>query len=64
MNSFSSELSQEEMNLTVSLLQKPELSSGSTKALHDYIRKIREQNERSAQSEVDLNTLGRTLKER
>ena len=63
-NSFSSELSQEEMNLTVSLLQKPELSSGSTKALHDYIRKIREQNERSAQSEVDLNTLGRTLKER
>ena len=53
------------MNLTVSLLQKPELSSGSTKALHDYIRKIREQKERAAQSGVtDLNALGRKLRER
>ncbi|MCR5137267.1 MAG: DNA primase [Oscillospiraceae bacterium] len=64
-NSFSSELSQDEMNLTVSLLQKPELASGSADALKDYIRKIREQKERAAQSGVpDLNALGRKLRER
>ena len=63
--SLSSELSQEEMNLLVSILQKPEQLSNGPKALNDYIQRIREQKARTEQnSEMDLNALRDRLRER
>ena len=59
---LSQELNQEEMNLLVDILQKPELLSNGRRALDDYIRRIREQNEQD--ESVDLNTLRDRLKER
>ena len=63
--SLSGELSQEEMNLLVTILQKPEVLSNSRRAMQDYITRIREQYERGSQSgEVDLNALRDRLRER
>ncbi len=63
--SLSSELSQEEMNLLVSIIQKPELLSGSSRALKDYIQRIQEQKEQHAQDgPLDLNALRDQLRER
>ncbi len=57
------ELSQSEMSLLVSLLQKPELLSLGEKTLRDYIRKIRDQKELASGS-VDLRALAGKLRER
>ena len=59
---LSQELTQDEMNLLVNILQKPELLSSGERAMSDYIRRIREQNETG--SSTDLNALRDRLKER
>ncbi len=64
-SSLSGLLSQEEMNLLVNILQKPEVLSSGRRALQDYIVRIREQHELEAGgSELDLNALRDTLRER
>lgn len=64
-NSMASELNSEEMNLLVSILQKPELLSSSSSVLQDYSRRIHEQKElRAGGSEEDLNALRDRLRER
>ena len=64
-SSLSGSLSQEEMNLLVNILQKPEVLSSGRRALQDYIVRIREQHELEAGgSEVDLNALRDRLRER
>ena len=64
-NSMTAELSPEEMNLLVSILQKPELISGSKSALQDYTRRIHDQKElRSGGGADDLNALRDRLRER
>ena len=57
------ELSQDEMSLLVRILQKPEQLSRGEQALADYIRKIREQKERTAPA-TDLRKLAEQLRER
>ena len=61
---LSGELSQDEMSLLVSILQKPELLSSGRRALRDYVTRIREQRERDSGGEVDLNALRDRLRER
>ncbi len=64
-NSMTAELSPEEMNLLVSILQKPELLSESKLALQDYIRRIHDQKElRTGCAADDLNALRDRLRER
>ena len=64
-SSLSGLLSQEEMNLLVNILQKPEVLSSGRRALQDYIMRIREQHELEAGgSELDLNALRDRLRER
>ncbi len=64
-NSMTAELSPEEMNLLVSILQKPELLSGSKSALQDYTRRIHDQKELHTENGTeDLNALRERLKER
>ena len=64
-SSLSGSLSQEEMNLLVNILQKPEVLSSGRRALQDYIARIREQHELEAgDSEMDLNALRDRLRER
>ena len=64
-SSLSGLLSQEEMNLLVNILQKPEVLSSGRRALQDYIARIREQHELEAGgSELDLNALRDRLRER
>ena len=64
-SSLSGSLSQEEMNLLVNILQKPEVLSSGRRALQDYIARIREQHELEAGgSEMDLNALRDRLRER
>ena len=63
--SLSSEITQEEMNLLISIIQKPELLSNSSRALNDYIQRMQEQKEQQSQDgPVDLNALRDTLRER
>ena len=65
LSSLTAILSQEEMNLLVSLLQKPEQLSEASRSLRDYIRRIREERERSGQgAEVDLRDLSEQLRPR
>ena len=62
---LSTELNQDEMNLLVSILQKPEILSNGKRALNDYIHKMKEQKERSIPGdELDLNALSSKLRER
>ena len=64
-STLSGVLSREEMNLLVSILQKPEVLSSGRRALQDYITRIREQHElETGGSEVDLNALRDRLRER
>ena len=64
-STLSGVLSREEMNLLVSILQKPEVLSSGRRALQDYIMRIREQHElETGGSEVDLNALRDRLRER
>ena len=64
-SALSGTLSQEEMNLLVNILQKPEVLSSGRRALQDYIARIREQHELEAgDSEMDLNALRDRLRER
>ena len=64
-SALSGALSQEEMNLLVNILQKPEVLSRGRRALQDYIARIREQHELEAGgSEMDLNALRDRLRER
>ena len=64
-SSLSGSLSQEEMNLLVNILQKPEVLSNGRRALQDYIARIREQHELEAGGrEMDLNALRDRLRER
>ena len=64
-SSLSGLLSQEEMNLLVNILQKPEVLSSGRRALQDYIARIHEQHELEAGgSELDLNALRDRLRER
>ena len=63
MSVMAQELTSEEMSLLVSILQKPEQLSSSSKALEDYIRRIREQKELAA-GRTDLNALSNKLRER
>ena len=64
-SALSGALSQEEMNLLVNILQKPEVLSSGRRALQDYIARIREQHELEAGgSEMDLNALRDRLRER
>lgn len=64
-SALSGTLSQEEMNLLVNILQKPEVLSSGRRALQDYIARIREQYELEAGgSEMDLNALRDRLRER
>ena len=64
-SALSGTLSQEEMNLLVNILQKPEVLSSGRRALQDYIARIREQHELEAGgSEIDLNALRDRLRER
>ena len=64
-SALSGTLSQEEMNLLVNILQKPEVLSSGRRALQDYIARIRDQHELEAGgSEVDLNALRDRLRER
>ena len=64
-SSLSGSLSQEEMNLLVNILQKPEVLSNGRRALQDYIDRIREQHELEAGGrETDLNALRDRLRER
>ena len=62
---MTTELSQDEMNLLVNILQKPEILSNGKRAMNDYIQKINEQKERnSPEDELDLNALRNRLRER
>ena len=64
-SALSGALSQEEMNLLVNILQKPEVLSSGRRALQDYITRIREQHElETGGSEMDLNALRDRLRER
>ena len=64
-SSLSGVLSREEMNLLVSILQKPEVLSSGRRAMQDYIARIREQHElESGGSGLDLNALRDRLRER
>ena len=64
-SALSGTLSQEEMNLLVNILQKPEVLSSGRRAMQDYIARIREQHELEAGgSEMDLNALRDRLRER
>ena len=64
-SALSGTLSQEEMNLLVNILQKPEVLSSGRRALQDYIARIRDQHELEAEdSEMDLNALRDRLRER
>ena len=64
-SALSGALSQEEMNLLVNILQKPEVLSSGRRALQDYIARIREQHELEAGgSEIDLNALRDRLRDR
>ena len=64
-SALSGALSQEEMNLLVNILQKPEVLSNGRRALQDYIDRIREQHELEAGGrETDLNALRDRLRER
>lgn len=56
-------LSGEEMSLLVSLLQKPEKLSRGRQSLHDYINKIKERREESAQAS-DLRALANKYREK
>ena len=56
------ELSGEEMNLLVRILQKPEVLNRSDQALQDYIRKIQEHKD-ARQTGTDLLALQKKLKE-
>ncbi len=63
--SLSADLSQDEMNLLVSILQKPELLANGSRALEDYIRRIHEQKElQIPDAELNLNELRNRLRER
>ena len=53
----------EEMNLLISLLQKPEILSNSESALADYLTRIKDQKELSAES-TDLRDLANKLKDK
>ncbi|MDO5459040.1 MAG: DNA primase [Eubacteriales bacterium] len=58
-------LTPDEMNLLVSILQKPEQLTGSERALKDYTTRILEQKERREQSGApDLNALSERLRDK
>ncbi|MBO7670536.1 MAG: DNA primase [Oscillospiraceae bacterium] len=58
-------LTPDEMNLLVSILQKPEQLAGSERALKDYTTRILEQKERREQSGApDLNALSERLRDK
>ena len=64
-SSLSAALTQDEMNLLVSILQKPEQLSSGSRALNDYIQRIHEQKERSSPGgEENLIALANKLRER
>ena len=64
-NSLSSSLSQEEMNLLVTILQKPERLSDASSTLRDYLERIREQRElQSPDGAQDLLQLRDKLRQR
>ena len=58
-------LTSDEMNLLVSILQKPEQLAGSERALKDYTARILEQKERrDADGRTDLNALSERLRDK
>jgi DNA primase len=58
-------LTPDEMNLLVSILQKPEQLAGSERALKDYTTRILEQKERrDADGKTDLNALSERLRDK
>ena len=58
-------LTSDEMNLLVSILQKPEQLAGSERALKDYTTRILEQKERrNAGGPLDLNALSERLRDK
>ena len=58
-------LTPDEMNLLVSILQKPEQLTGSERAMKDYTTRILEQKERREQSgALDLNALSERLRDK
>ena len=59
-NSLATVLEQDEMNLLVRILQKPEALSESRNILSDYIRRIREKQDRGGPE--DLNALSERLR--
>ena len=59
-NSLATELEQDEMNLLVRILQKPEALNESRNILSDYIRRIREKQDRGGPE--DLNALSERLR--
>ena len=61
-NALSGELSPEEIDLLVRILQKPELLQNAERAMRDYITRISEQGD--AGRETDLNALRDRLRER
>jgi len=61
--SLSGELSLGEMSLLVDILQKPELLSNADRTLNDYINKLQDNKNISAQS-TDLRALASKLRER
>ena len=64
-NNMAAELNTEEMNLLVSIMQKPELLSSSKTAMQDYTQRIQEQKERrTGEGMEDLNALRDRLRER
>ena len=65
LNALAASLTPDEMNLLVSILQKPEQLAGSERALKDYTARILEQKERREQSGVpDLNALSERLRDK
>ncbi len=62
--SLSGALDQEEMDLLVGILQKPELLSNGRRAMRDYVTRIREQKELNSGGDLDLNALRDQIRER
>ncbi|MCR5090433.1 MAG: DNA primase [Oscillospiraceae bacterium] len=62
---LSADLTREEMNLLVSILQKPEALANASGTLRDYTRRIREQKELSdSRAPLDLRALSEQLRQR
>ena len=65
LNALAASLTPDEMNLLVSIMQKPEQLTVSERALKDYTTRILEQKERRERSgDLDLNSLRDRLRER